>query len=111
MDTIWIYLKTNWKTNLLAFCAFAYSVPQFVTALQAWQAGNPVNWHGAVISLILAAVSLAAMDGSNVPTASQVQKATIEKPEVEAAVTAQLAASPMSNPNKKAIDVQSVPKA
>lgn len=80
MDSLLAYIKANWKTNLAALCAFIYSVPQFVTALQQWQAGQTVDWKGAVISLILAAGLAAAKDGTNHSTQSQVAQATIDKP-------------------------------
>lgn len=79
MNAFWAYVKANWKTNLAAVAAFAYSVPQFVTAITAWQAGQTPNWHGAVISLIIAAGLAVAKDGDNHSTAAQVQEATIEK--------------------------------
>lgn len=73
---MWKYMQANWKTNLAAACAFAYSVPQFVTAITAWQAGQKADWHGAIVSLIIALGLAVAKDGSNHSTAEQVQKAT-----------------------------------
>ena len=79
MTAIWNWFKLNWKTNLAALAAFIYSVPQFVTALQQWQAGQPVNWHGAIISLILAAGLAVSKDATNHSTLAQVQVATAAK--------------------------------
>lgn len=79
MKNFLAYLKANWKTNLAALCAFAWSVPQFVTAIQAWQAGTKADWHGAVISLVIAAGLSVAKDGDNHSTIAQVQTATAEK--------------------------------
>jgi hypothetical protein len=76
---MWSYIKANWKTNLAAACAFAFSVPQFVTAVNAWQAGQPADWRGAFVSLIIAVGLFAAKDGTNHSTEAQVQKATLEK--------------------------------
>ena|SRR6202041_2827397 len=70
---MWAYIKANWKTNLAALAAFAFAVPQFVAAIQAWQAGQTPNWKGAVISLIVAAGLAAAKDGTNHSTLAQVQ--------------------------------------
>jgi len=78
MNSFIAYLKANWKTNLAAFLAFAYSVPQFVTAIQAWQAGQTPDWHAAIISLIVAAGLSVAKDGNNHSTAAQVEVATAE---------------------------------
>ena len=80
MNSILAYLKANWKTNLAAFAAFAYSVPQFVAAVTAWQAGQKADWRAAVISLIVAAGLAVAKDGSNHSTLAQVtaQQATVE---------------------------------
>jgi drug/metabolite transporter (DMT)-like permease len=78
MSALWAYIKANWKTNLAAVAAFAYSVPQFVTAIQQWQAGQKVDWHTAVVSLIVAAGLAAAKDGDNHSTQAQVQQATTE---------------------------------
>lgn len=69
MAKIWAYVVANWKTNLAAFCAFTLSVPQFVTAVKAWQAGQPANWHGALISLVVAAGMLLAQDAKTPPPA------------------------------------------
>jgi hypothetical protein len=76
MNAFWAYVKANWKTNLAAVAAFAVSVPQFVTAVEAWQAGQPANWRGAVISLIVAAGLAVAKDGDNHSTIAQVQAST-----------------------------------
>jgi drug/metabolite transporter (DMT)-like permease len=73
------YLKANWKTNLAAACAFAYSVPQVVTAIGQWQAGQKPDWHQAVISLVVAAGLAVAKDGDNHSTVAQVQQATADK--------------------------------
>jgi drug/metabolite transporter (DMT)-like permease len=78
MDAVWTYIKANWKTNLAALAMFAYSVPQFVAAIAAWQAGQKPDWRGAVIGLIAAAGLLAAKDGTNHSTIPQVQAATVE---------------------------------
>lgn len=78
MSAFWAYLKANWKTNLAAVAAFAVSVPQFVTAVEAWQAGQPVNWRGAVISLIVAAGLAVAKDGTSHSTQAQIDKATAD---------------------------------
>ena len=72
MTAFWTYLKLNWKTNLAALAAFLFSVPQFVTAIQEWQAGQKVDWHGAVASLIIAAGLAVAKDGTNHSTPAQV---------------------------------------
>jgi hypothetical protein len=79
MNSILTYIKANWKTNLAALAAFAYSVPQFVTAIQQWQAGQSPNWKGAIISLIVAAGLAAAKDGDNHSTAAQVQASTAKE--------------------------------
>lgn len=76
MGSFWTYLKANWKTNLAALAAFAFSVPQFVTAITQWQSGQKVDWHTAVVGLIVAAGLAAAKDGDNHSTAAQVAKAT-----------------------------------
>ncbi len=76
MDKVIAYVKANWKTNLAALCAFAYSVPQFVTAIQAWQAHQQPDWRAAVISLIIAAGLAAAKDGDNHSTIAQVEAST-----------------------------------
>ena len=76
MNELWAYIKANWKTNLAALAAFAYSVPQFVTAIEQWQAGQKPNWHGAIISLIIAAGLAAAKDGDNHSTLAQVEAKT-----------------------------------
>jgi hypothetical protein len=83
MSAFWAYLSKNWKTNLAALAAFAYSVPQFMTAITAWQAGQTPNWHGAVISLIVAAGMAFAKDATNVPTAPEVQAATVKAQQKE----------------------------
>lgn len=75
------YIKANWKTNVAAICAFALSVPQFMTAISAWQNGQHADWRGAVISLVIALGLAAAKDGTNHSTAAQVQEATIKKEE------------------------------
>lgn len=80
MNSVLAYIKANWKTNLAAAAAFAYSVPQFVTAVQQWQAGQKPDWRAAVISLIIAAGLAAAKDGDNHSTLTQVEQATLEKP-------------------------------
>lgn len=80
MNSVVTYVKANWKTNLAALAAFAYSVPQFVTAVEQWQAGQKADWHSAVVSLIIAGGLAAAKDGDNHSTLSQVQQATLEKP-------------------------------
>jgi|HubBroStandDraft_2_1064218.scaffolds.fasta_scaffold115174_2 hypothetical protein len=73
---MWTYIKSNWKTNLAALAAFAYSVPQFVSAITAWQAGQHPDWRGAIISLVMAAGLAAAKDGTNHSTMAQVQAST-----------------------------------
>lgn len=78
MEAILAYLKANWKTNLAAACAFALSVPQFVTAVTAWQNGQHADWRGAVVSLIIALGLAAAKDGSNHSTKEQVEVATVK---------------------------------
>ena len=91
MSSIVSYLRSNWKTNLAALAAFAYSVPQFVTAITAWQAGQTPNWHGAVISLIIAGGLAVAKDGTNHSTLAQVEAKTatvIGDPQAPAMVAA-----------------------
>ena len=83
MQNFLAYLKANWTTNLAALAAFVSSVPQFVTAIQAWQAGQKPDWHGAVISLVIAAGLAAAKDGDNHSTQAQVNVATVEKAAVK----------------------------
>lgn len=78
MSAVWTYITKNWKTNLAALAMFAYSVPQFVAAVAAWQAGQKPDWRAAVIGLIAAAGLLAAKDGTNHSTIAQVQASTIE---------------------------------
>lgn len=78
MGAFWTYLKANWKTNLAAFLAFAFSVPQFVTAITEWQSGQKVEWHTAVVSLIVAGGLAMAKDGTNHSTQAQVATATKE---------------------------------
>ncbi len=75
MSALWAYIKLNWKTNLAAAAAFAFSVPQFVTAIQQWQAGTKVDWHTAVVSLIVSAGLAFAKDGDNHSTPAQVAAA------------------------------------
>lgn len=88
MNSAWNYIRSNWKTNLAAVAAFAVSVPQFVTAVEAWQAGQPVNWRGAVISLIVAAGLAVAKDGDNHSTVAQVQASTAAQATASKSVTA-----------------------
>jgi drug/metabolite transporter (DMT)-like permease len=76
MKSFLAYLKANWKTNLAAAAAFVYSVPQFLAAVQAVQAGQKPDWRAAIISLIIAAGLAAAKDGTNHSTSQQVQAAT-----------------------------------
>jgi hypothetical protein len=73
---MWQWFVKNWKTNVLATVAIVYSATQFVTAVQAWEAGQPANWKAAFISLIVAAVGYAAKDAGNVPTQTEVNIAT-----------------------------------
>ena len=75
MTSLWAYIRLNWKTNLAALAAFAFSVPQFVTAIQQWQAGTKVDWHTAVVSLIVSAGLAFAKDGDNHSTPAQVAAA------------------------------------
>ena len=76
---MWAYIVANWKTNLAAFVALLYSVPQFVTAVQQWQAGQHPDWRAAIISLVMAAGLAAAKDGTNHSTIAQVEQSTVEK--------------------------------
>ena len=76
MKAVWTYLTTNWKTNLAAVAAFAWSVPQFVTAVTAWEHNQPADWKGAIVALILSAGLFAAKDASTHSTQLQVAKAT-----------------------------------
>jgi len=87
MNAFLTYVKANWKTNLAAVAAFAYSVPQFVTAITAWQAGQQPNWHAAVISIIVAAGLAAAKDGTNHSTMAQVKASTAAVEESKATAT------------------------
>ena len=79
MNTVWTYVKANWKTNLVAVVAFAYSVPQFVTAINAARNGQPADWHAAIWSIVIAAGFAVAKDGDNHSTQAQVAQATAEK--------------------------------
>lgn len=78
MQKVWNFVKANWKTNLAALCAFAFSVPQFVTAITAWQSGQHADWRGAVISLILAGGLAVAKDSTTHSTVDQVNAATFK---------------------------------
>lgn len=73
MAGIIAYIKANWKTNLAALAAFVFSVPQFVTAISQYRAGEHVDWRGALISVVIAAGLAAAKDGDNHSTLAQVQ--------------------------------------
>ena len=91
MNAFWAYVKANWKTNLAALATFVYSVPQFVTAINNYRAGQPANWHEAVVSLMIAAGLAVAKDGTNHSTLAQVEakQAVVEgKPEAPALVAA-----------------------
>lgn len=78
MNSILEYVKANWKTNLGALAAFIMSVPADVTAFQQWQAHQPVDWHFAAVSTLVAVIAAVAKDGSNHSTQAQVQKATTD---------------------------------
>jgi hypothetical protein len=64
--------STNWKTNLMAVAAFAWSVPQFVTAITNYFHNQPADWRGAILALIAAAGLAAAKDSTTHSTPEQV---------------------------------------
>jgi drug/metabolite transporter (DMT)-like permease len=91
LNSVLTYVKANWKTNLAAAAAFLFSVPQFITAIQAWQNGQKADWRGAVVSLVIALGLAAAKDGDNHSSLAQVEakQATVEgKPNAPALVAA-----------------------
>lgn len=72
MKTFVAWFKINYKTNLGALCAFLLSIPQFVTAMQQWQAGQKVDWHGTAICLLIAVIAAVSKDASTHSTPLQV---------------------------------------
>ena len=74
---MWQSIQRNWMTNLIALVSFIYSVPQVVTAVQAWSQHQKADWRGAAAGLILTAGMAAAKDFTNHSTATEVQQSTI----------------------------------
>ena len=72
-------LGINWKTTLAGIGSFLSGVPGFVTALQAWAAGQPVNWREVGVSAALTLVGAglaAAKDSTTHSNAAEVDAAT-----------------------------------
>lgn len=77
---MWESIVTNYKTTIAGIIAFLFTVPTFVTALQAWAAGQPVNWKQVLVSVAIAAVGgglIAAKDASTHSTQAQVTQSTL----------------------------------
>ncbi len=75
----WASITKNWKTSLGGIVAFLFSVPAFVSALQAWAAGKPVDWKSVLVSLAMTAAGsglLLAKDSTTHSTEREVFAAT-----------------------------------
>jgi drug/metabolite transporter (DMT)-like permease len=74
----WNTIVKNWKTSAAGIITLLLSVPQFVAALQAWGAGQPVNWRAVLVSVALSigGVGLvAAKDSTTHSTADEIGQA------------------------------------
>ena len=79
---MWKTITANWKTGITGVIALLFSIPTFVSALQAWGNHQPVDWRSVLVSTAISIVGtglIAAKDGTTHSTLEEVRTSTVKE--------------------------------